>query len=370
MNGRVVITDCDLVIDACQELRDRGIQPGLSVKAAKALVSNATFVKKADLDFDQDRQFWLNRLAMFSDDIESDQPHRAWVDLSKHPEPQEALKELIVQLSSDLGRENYPGNIRFGVGRNRWISELSSQYDFDSRSYSAPDEYLRPVPITSLANLETYIQERLNFLGYHTCEEVQKVNLETLRKQFGNEALRISAAVRGHNLNDSSSGLRTNYPKHNFSAHFQFESPVSDWETLREGVRHCCSTLAFQLSKKHLIAHQVLIRVDLEDQPAVGLERYFNKPITTHLHLQRVLQLMLSDQNLKEVQRIEVKLIDLKLRHERQQSIEDNHRMVATQAIDQVRSAYGDRSVILAKEVPTPWNDLFLRHWMHSYGVN
>lgn len=355
----VVIHHQNHVIEASNELQLRGIGAGLPLKQARALVGSARFVEYEPADYVNESKTWMNCLLSYTDHLQTDGQAAAWIDISPHPDPDFILRQLLADLST-----KFTYRLNFGVGRSRWIAKLAHQYPFNLDSIKKPAEYLAHHPIHEISFLTPEISEKLQFLGYHTCGDLQKIPRHILLKQFGHEAEIIhQAAFGGHQET-----VQRNFPDRSASASLSFEAPIQDTAQLESALKTLSAELAKKLSIDSTFTHKLMLILETENGIFESLERTFHQPLYSMLGILNALNLMFLNHTFKEFHSIRVILIDLKNKTEIQQSFNASNRMEVVSALDTIHIAYGKNSVRLASELKPSWKQTFLKQWMASLG--
>lgn len=358
-NEPTVVYFKDQVLEATSDLCIRGIHRGLLLKQARALVGSAKFVEFNPTDFFDDSRDWMHLLIAYTDLIQTDGLDSAWVDLSGHPEPKSVLQLLLAELSGNL-----PYQIRFGLGPSRWIAKIAANYPYSEQSLLSPAEYLAVHPIVEVPFLEPQVIERLQFLGYRTCGELQKLPRQVLLKQFGHHAELIHQAAFGKH----DEPVVANFPEKSATASIRFEGPIQTLEQLEVALERLAHSLVAKISQSSLFTTQFVLILETQENQFERFERTFHQPLYSVQGVRNALKLMFLNLSFPEIYSIKVLLPELRSRKETQQSFYTAQRQEVNSALETIRVAYGNQSVRMASELKPSWKQSFLKQWMASLG--
>ena len=94
----VVVVKDKAVLDANAAALERGVQPGMTLREAKAILHDGKFVEWEPDEYREAQCAWLDLCAEFTDVVEPEEQHTAYLDLSMHPNPGEILDRVTEQL--------------------------------------------------------------------------------------------------------------------------------------------------------------------------------------------------------------------------------------------------------------------------------
>lgn len=356
--GPIVIYRDKRVLDANGAAMAKQIFRGMPLVEAKSILDRAQWVPWREDDYREAQVAWLDQCAIFSDSIQPEEQHTAWVDLSGHPDP----KSLAIRLSETLPVAEV------GAGPSRWMARLASEVGIGLDG--ARGAFLSEVPTRLLSPIDPRHRERLEFLGYRTVGEVARAPLAAMRDQFGEASTMILACARG-GWADPVTPL---YPRDSVSARIQFEGEVDDLQTLDRGLQELARLLAERLVPNDLQSKRLILDLDYE-VGTTRLARNFTKPISGYATALSALRLMVSSpprnpvvrlrarlENATKIKRIQRELTGRTGEEERSRSIEA--------AFQHVRSVFGDASVKAGGEIEIARRARVLKAWKDATGWN
>lgn len=147
----------------------------------------------------------LDICALYTSIIERCEAFTAFIDITQCKPSQAVAKSLFEDLSAIC-----PG-IKMGVGHNKFIARLASEYTTGIRfvSPSKAREFLKPLPISKLWAMDKVIRESLMELGITTIGELQGTFEGHLCGHFGIMGKVLLAYAEGEDL----SSVVPNYPE-------------------------------------------------------------------------------------------------------------------------------------------------------------
>lgn len=352
-----VVIHCEKrVLDANEAALEKKIFRGMSLGEAKAILDGAQWIPWREDDYREAQDEWLDRCAIYSDSIEPEEQHSAWVDLSPHSDPNELARRLAEALDGP----------EMGACRSRWMAKLAC--DVGVGLSGADGEFLRDVPTRWLTPVDPRHRERLEFLGYRTVGEVARAPLAAMRDHFGDAATMILACAQG-GWADPVTPL---YPRDSIAARIRFEGEIDDLQTLDCGLQELARLLAERLIPNDLQSKRLILELDHE-VGSTHLARNFTKPIAGYASALSALRLMLSPppqtpigrlrarlENATKVERIQRELSGRTGEEERSRS--------ASAAFQHVRTVFGDASVQVGGEIAIPRRTRVLRAWKDATG--
>jgi len=265
------------VLDLNPVAEASGARVGMALSEAKALLRGGCFVRWEEEAYRDAQEAWLQLCTEFTDTIEPDRQHSAYLDFSLHPEIDSLVWSLQKKLFEELGWK-----CRTGVACTKWIAKVAEMVNGDGE---LPCPYIEPCthPIRFLAGLPTrYLlpvpevdRMRLRFLGYHKIGEVAAVPLPALREQFGEEGLLVFQAAHG----GVQQCVRAEFPKGSVASRFRFESAVDNTESLDEGMREVAKKLSENLRARDLQGNQLELAFEGEEGQIWKSQRKFIKPM-------------------------------------------------------------------------------------------
>ena len=242
LEGPTVVHLDKRVLDASPSVRALGVRVGMPLAEAKAVARDARCLVWEEEPYRAAQAAWLDVCAEFSDAIEPERQHAAWVDLSGHPDASQVAVMLAEAVEGRLGHA-----VRIGLAGTKWIAEVAARAPHpDLPGLAAPctnpAAFLAPLGVEWLLPALPEHRERLRFLGYRTIGEVAALPYRTLEGQFASEGRRVLDAAQGRCFEP----VRAVYPPDALLERFVFEGATEDLAVLDAGLQ----ALALGISKR------------------------------------------------------------------------------------------------------------------------
>jgi protein ImuB len=321
----------------------------MPLSEAKAILSaEGVFVQWEEDQTKEAQKKWLDIVAEFSDLVEPDQPHSAYLDLSDHARALEVATSLAQTLESRLGYI-----VRIGLAGARWVAERVARVGIGN-ALVTPRRIVAPLPTEALP-IPLEDARRLRLLGYATVGQVAGIGLETLRSQFGEGAFEIARAALG----GGKSSIDGAYPPNALAERFSFDSSPDSVEVLANGFEAIASKLARALSKIDGTAEVVELFLEQEDGSISSRSRKFTKPIRSRNDITNAVRLLLPNPPEVPLTAVRVRLpnvqnskrVQLGLNGERSRSDMEHGTAVA---VGHVKSVFGEGAIQLASQIKEP----------------
>ncbi len=189
-DGLVVVRE-GVVLDCDERAAGRGVETGMAVRQARTILQGGPFREWVPDHYRRAQEVWLDVCCAFSDVIEPEDQHSAFLDLSDHPDPRGTAAEAIAAVARRTGLP-----VRWGLAPSKWLALLVSEAGDPWESSDDPLRYLWTLPVAALLPVPEEHRRRLRFLGYRKVGDVAAVPLEELRRQFGVRKARASIRRR------------------------------------------------------------------------------------------------------------------------------------------------------------------------------
>ncbi|MBS1713411.1 MAG: hypothetical protein JST30_03655 [Armatimonadetes bacterium] len=372
-SGRATVVHQDsTVLDACRLARERGVVPGTALSEAKSILrEEGRFLAFSPDVYARAREEWLDTCLRFSDRIEPGRPHEAYVDLTGHARPARAADELLAALA--------PRQPVAGLAPAKWIARVEARsVDVGAAAFGLPvmealtdvASFLGRIPTTLLLPIAAPYRERLCFLGYRWTRDVARAGLHELRSQFGSDAIAIQEAAQGRVLDQ----VAPSYPERSLTVSLEFGAALDDRVVLDLGLRHLAQRCAARLCETDQTAQGVVARFESEDGASALGKREFAKPAQTATVLAAALHALWDTSRcpfppvsatvhltrLRPAPRSQRSFTGTESYAERSQTCD---RVVRT-----LTAAYGDGTLVKARDLRVPRRELVLRAWRHATG--
>lgn len=339
-----------LVLDANSLAQRAGIRVGMSVSEARNIVPSVVRRVWREEIYAERQKAWLDLCLPFSGIVEPIDGHIAAIDLSAHPHPREIAGKLLEILVQKVGLP-----LLRGAGPAKWVAMLASRFHDLDRAISSPKDFLASLSIEDLLPIEKETRERLAFLGYRKIGDVVRLSHETLKGQFGKEALRIAQAARG----TIADPVRALYPPDLVAAALTFDGAPETIEALEYGFAHLARDLSERLTERNVIAKQVSLTLVHEEGKPTKLRRTFVRSLATERDLFSALRLMLPEPPERPIERVFIRLPELRKARRVQldvyaaRSRDEIEESVET-AMMHVRASFGETAVRQGSEIANP----------------
>lgn len=330
-----------------------GAKAGMTLNEARSLAHGSRFVLFEEEPFRESQRAWLDACTLVSEIVEPETLHSAFVDLSAHPDPVDVHERLVRDLSRETGL-----TINTGAADTKWIARLKSELvgvPFES----TPVDRL---PVSAAAT------QRLLFLGYPTIGSVQQLTLETLRAQFGDEALPIYQSCRGGVFQP----VEATYPPGAILAHRRFDSPLIDAATRDLNVAYLARKLSRQLIETDRQGRTLELLLEDEEGNRERLMRRFGKPMQSARSVEVALALLLGKAN-KPLSAIYARMPDLEAAPRFQKELDGGattaeRNNLVDAAFSHIRTVFGDGAIQVAAQIVQPRRTAVLRAWKDATG--
>lgn len=358
------------LVDLDDRARQLGLRTGMSLSEAKTLGTGARFAEWVEEDFRESQHQWLDRCLDYADVVEPDGQDSAWLDMSGHPDPADVARALVADLEASFGWE-----VRTGLSSVKWIARLASELPHAPNlpcaifAVDCPSEFIAEMPVEQLEPVDAAIRRQLRFLGYRTIGDIARIPVEVLRGPFGERAWAIRQAARGV----SSEEVARVYPPDSLAARVRFEGGADNRETLWRGVDRLAHELGQALLTRDRVGRRLDVTLLEENAAPATLQRKFTKPIACPRTVRSAIRLMLGESFARPILELRARVPALEMPAQGQRELSGassrQDRVVFVQrAISDVRSAFGDRVVLPAADLPVPRRVRVLRAWKDATG--
>ena len=355
----VVIVKEESVLDINVAGIRRRVEAEMSARDAKASLMGGIFREWHSAEYIAAQHAWLNMATDFSDVIEPDKQHSAWVDLSSHPDPLASFRSMLEHIPHSEG----------GIADKKWLAKLAAGRDPEMSAIFDPQVFLHELPVGMIPLLSQAQSARLTFLGYDTCGKCLQIPLEVLQKQFGEQAITVWNAVRGY----GQEAVFAIYPERSVADRFYFSNPVEDLTAIEAALLKLSDNLSRRLCSQDMFGSKLRLTVEYEEMPDRVVDRTFTRPLhdrrSIHFASRRMFESLANQHPITGI-RILIPELDRKKRH--QQSFDQlatrEKQSRAETAVRCVRKSYGDKSIILASNIEIPRRLLVLKEWRNATG--
>lgn len=358
----VVIVRNKEVLDANEKAIQRGIQCGLSLRQARAILQGGVFKPWNAEEYEERRRAWLDLCVDYTGVIEPADQHSAWLDLSLHPSPVDVAERLIRVLTQRTGL-----NVSYGAAPSKWIACLAAKYEDCGLAIRDPQAFLSALSVSELLPIAPEQRVRLRFLGYDTIGSVACLPLPVLQEQFGQEGLLVQSASAG----TLTQRVDPVYPPCSIAESIVFDGIVETLETIHEACQTLAARIGERLTSRNAQSTKLRATLELEDGSLKPLARTFTKPLRCPRSVYSALRLLLDPVLTEPIASIRAFIPDLEKVRQFQPSLTEGTTKSSPQveaAMRHVRTVFGDKSVQLGTEIELPRRVKVLREWKHAVG--
>jgi nucleotidyltransferase/DNA polymerase involved in DNA repair len=354
-----------LVIDTNTAAQNKGIATGMQLGEAKMLAEGRGCYELKNDDYVEAQRAWLDVCATLTDVIEPEEFHSAYLDLSAHPDP----IFILDRLRSELEALNW--EVCTGTAGTRWVAKLAAQSSSQGPSNGAlltPRRFISGFKTCHLP-IQTAFSERLSFLGYKTIGEVAEIELEVLRKQFGNEAIEI----KRHAMGGGSITVRAFYPPNSITESFRYEGAPETYECFELGLKKTSDQVAEKLAEDDLVGERLDLFLEHEQGQITHCGRTFSKPYHSPKSLWSNVRLLVPSANTNQVLGLRLRAGDLRkldrIQMEFEIGVVKSHRQEkASSALRQIHGVFGQESMKLGSQIQNSRRQRVLRAWRDANG--
>ncbi len=357
----VVVVKEGHVLDLNPHAATRKISVGMTVRAAKSILSEAEYIAWREEDYRARQLEWLDACLEFTDAIEPVEQHGAFLDFKLHPDPVSVAEDLVRALA-----EKTRLSPRTGLAKAKWIARLAAELDDRNQALQDPKRFIANLPIALLAPAQQEHRTRLQFLGYSTIGQAAEIPFGVLQEQFGEQVYAIHQAARGGYCEP----VKPIYPPDALADRFAFPGGTESWETILEGAQTWSTRIGKRLQRQSVEGAKVRLTLEFEEGPPKTLARTFAKPVRCPRTAFMALRLMLEGQIDRPLTAIRILLPELRKVQTYQPSLFDAAKVETRiqPALNHVRTVFGDKAIELGTQREEPRRVKVLRMWKHATG--
>jgi len=183
-----------------------------------------------------------------------------------------------------------------GVSSNKLISKIASDYQKpDGLTVVDPDkieQFLDPLKIRTIPGIGKKTEERFNEMNMKTIEDLKKLDVFTLNKEFGRKSgTYIYNAIRGIN-NDP---VKVKEESTQYSKITTLKKDSKDYEFLLENLKELCKQVYDVTKKNNKMFKSIGIYFVQSDLTNKSKSRMLKNPINNLEGLQKNIQQLLAD---------------------------------------------------------------------------
>jgi nucleotidyltransferase/DNA polymerase involved in DNA repair len=194
-------------------------------------------------------------------------------------EPMWGPERRIAARAVMLTRAVAPLRTRCGIGENRWLATLAARL----ARFERPDapaafnvlarEGLHGLPL-SLLPADPATRQRFTLFGLTTMAQLADLPRSAVGAQFGPAGERLQALARGHDPRPIVARRRPERVESSVT----FETPIDGIGSVSLTLRRMAAELCDGLRERHLAPGRAVLRLSLEDAPALVVAQPFPQP--------------------------------------------------------------------------------------------
>ena len=194
-------------------------------------------------------------------------------------EPMWGPERRIAARAVMLTRAVAPLRTRCGIGENRWLATLAARLarferpDAPAAFHVLPRESLHGLPL-SLLPADPATRQRFTLFGLTTMAQLADLPRSAVGAQFGPAGERLQALARGH---DPRPIVARRRPER-IESSVAFETPIDGVGSVSLTLRRMAAELCDGLRERHLAPGRAVLRLSLEDAPALVVAQPFPQP--------------------------------------------------------------------------------------------
>ena len=194
-------------------------------------------------------------------------------------EPMWGPERRIAARSVMLVRTVAPLRVRCGIGDNRWLAVLAARLarferpEAPAAFHDLSPDALPDLPLTLLP-ADAATRQRFALFGLTRMEQLAELPRSAVGAQFGAPGERLQALARGH---DTRPLVPRRRPER-VEASAAFETPLDGIGAVSLTLRRLSAELCDRLRERHLAPGRAMLRLALEDAPALRVAQPFPQP--------------------------------------------------------------------------------------------
>lgn len=220
----------------------------------------------------------LAACSLFTERVERGEGPEFFLDLTRLPEPEGAVRELGKLLVPGLG-ENFLASLAGNklVARAATLAQMAGLVRGENGVVVVPPgkeaDFLAPLPLAYLWSVNPRLRERLRLLGLRTIGQVAELSAEELYRFFGPEGFRVAQLSRGRD-GSRVEGMRLLYLEYRSSW-----AGEADLERLRAWCAAAAGYLARKEERRRVWGRRLELILFPENGPPFIYKREFNRPL-------------------------------------------------------------------------------------------
>ncbi|MFB6356559.1 MAG: DNA polymerase IV [bacterium] len=267
-----------VVATASYEAREYGVHSAMPMSQARELCPQAYFLPPR---FDRYREISQQIHSIFddyTDQVESLSLDEAYLDVTECMESFDDPLELGELLRKRV-RKATSLTCSVGVGPNKLIAKMASEYCKPNGLKYVPDEYksefLEPLPIGELRGVGEKTERRMNKIGIETIGDLQSIDLPELQKEFDQRAIVYQKRAQG----EDDSEVNPEEESKSISKETTFSEDLTDTGEMLSNLESLAEQVRDRLREKGYEGRTVKIKVRDSEFNTVTRRSSFDQPV-------------------------------------------------------------------------------------------
>ena len=246
--------DSGAIATANYTARKYGVKSGIPISFAKKRLEERKDAVFLPVDFEYYSEMTEKAMEIMkknADVFEYVGRDEAYLDVTKRVEENFTKASHLAQQIKNSIRTKIKLSCSIGVSPNKLISKIASDYQKpDGLTVVDPDkieQFLDPLKIRTIPGIGKKTEERFNEMNMKTIEDLKKIDVFTLNKEFGRKSgTYIYNAIRGIN-NDP---VKVKEESTQYSKITTLKKDSKDYEFLLENLKELCKQV-YDVTKKN-----------------------------------------------------------------------------------------------------------------------
>ncbi|MFQ5497553.1 MAG: DNA polymerase IV [Nitrosopumilus sp.] len=310
--------DSGAIATANYTARKYGVKSGIPIAFAKKRLADRKDAVFLPVDFDYYSKMSEKAMEIMknsADIFEYVGRDEAYLDVTKRIDGDFKKATHLAQQIKNLIRERIKLSCSIGISPNKLISKIASDFRKpDGLTVVTPDklnEFLEQLKIRTIPGIGKKTEERFSEMNLETIEDLKKIDVFTLNKEFGRKSgTYIFNAVRGID-NDPVKERETSIQYSKIST---LKKDSKDYQFLSENIVELCKEIHAIVMKNNRMFKSIGIHFVQSDLTSKSKSRMLRNPTTSLEELQKnadqLLQKALENQT-HTIRRLGVKVAEL-----------------------------------------------------------
>jgi len=291
--------DSGAIATANYTARKYGVKSGIPISFAKKRLEERKDAVFLPVDFEYYSEMTEKAMEIMkknADIFEYVGRDEAYLDVTKRVEENFTKASHLAQQIKNSIRTKIKLSCSIGVSPNKLISKIASDYQKpDGLTVVDPDkieQFLDPLKIRTIPGIGKKTEERFNEMNMKTIEDLKKLDVFTLNKEFGRKSgTYIYNAIRGIN-NDP---VKVKEESTQYSKITTLKKDSKDYEFLLENLKELCKQVYDVTKKNNKMFKSIGIYFVQSDLTNKSKSRMLKNPINNLEGLQKNVQQLLAD---------------------------------------------------------------------------